>query len=621
MMLGTLAQRGAPAQGGTPAWVPAGATAFLDFVGEDYFSGGAVRAIASLLGGDFDPAAISASGMRITPSNGNRPEAIGALLSDLTAGLAAGCTILFELSSAISPSGFLIFIGDDINFDDADEAIIANANGALFDYWDMDISDAISGSGLHKIAMTLARDVGGGDYEYAWCDDGGATVTQTVDYLTHVVVDTILFGHDGVGTGNSLNDIYIRSITLYPAKLPAALTALTDLGLTPMITDDAIYAASADPLPDPFEPYTDNLLVPITRWTGVPGTQIGAFTGKLYGDVCRPQYPKHSFWNADMTLAYLEHNSGSGAYTGNIFVNGSTGVPVYCWDRPSGWEEARWSEVDPDLMIAVIGDTISYYNVTTGVPSVIHDFNGTYSDMTIGLYEGELSWDSDIVPIQATRDSDGHAVCFAFKISTDTVLGVIDLDGIEITDGGVSISPLGTYMVRGNDDGTHDVHLVNGTHVIHFAEDEKPSHYSFAVAGGIEYMVGGDRSASGDLIKRRLSNGAATVIGPDAFTYHTSARSHDVVTLWISTDFWPDSDNPNGIYVSEIVIVAMDGSVVGRVCHTHKSGTIAYDRETQGIISPDGKMIAFHTDWGNGSGPVVTFVADMNGFSCAGLFS
>ncbi|WP_292720669.1 hypothetical protein, partial [Mesorhizobium sp.] len=182
----------------------------------------------SLLGGDFDPAAISASGMRITPSNGNRPKAIGTLLSDLTAGLAAGCTILFDISSATSPSGFLMFIGDDTNFGNSGEAIIANANGALFDYWDLDIEDAISGSGLHKIAVTLARDVGGGDHEYAWCDDGGAAVTQTVNYLTHVSpVDTILFGHDGIGTGNSLNDIYVRSITVYPAKLPAELPSLT----------------------------------------------------------------------------------------------------------------------------------------------------------------------------------------------------------------------------------------------------------------------------------------------------------------------------------------------------------------------------------------------------------
>lgn len=392
-------------------------------------------------------------------------------------------------------------------------------------------------------------------------------------------------------------------------------------GLTPMIVDDAIYAQSADPIPDYMDTYTDNLLVPIKRITGVPGTQIGSFTGKLWGDIARPQYPKHSFWNCDGTVAYLEHNAGSGAYSGNIFLHGSTFVPIACWDRPSGWEEARWHETDPDLMVAVINETICYYDVTDGtVFDVLHDFTGTYEDMTIGLYEGELSWDGDIVPIQANRISDDHAVAFAYKISTDTVLGVIDLNGIEIIDGGVSISPLGTYMVRYNDNQTHDVHLVNGTHVINFPDDDKPSHYSFIVDAGIEYVVGGDRSAGGELIKRRLSNGATTVLGPDAFTYHTSCRSHDVD--WVSTSFWPDSDSPNGIYVSEIDIVAYDGSVVGRVCHTHKSSYISYDWETQDVIRVDGKMIAFHTDWHVGSGgDIMTFVADFStGFSCAGLF-
>lgn len=227
MMLGTLAQRGAPAQG-TPVWVPDGADGFLDFVNGQYFAAGAERTIASLLGGDFDSAAISGSGMRITPSNGNRPKAIGVLLSGLAAGLATGCTILFDISSATDPSGFLMFMADGANVDDADEAIIAKASGDLIDYWDLFINDSVTGAGAHKLAYTLARDVGGGDYEYAWCDDGNTAATQTVNYLTHLAsVDTVLFGHDGSGTGNSLNDIYIRSITIYPAMLPADLPALT----------------------------------------------------------------------------------------------------------------------------------------------------------------------------------------------------------------------------------------------------------------------------------------------------------------------------------------------------------------------------------------------------------
>ncbi|MER8615957.1 hypothetical protein NKG99_03750 [Mesorhizobium sp. M1409] len=216
-----------PASGGGGD-LPVGATSQLHFVNAFYYAGGSEQAISALLGGGFDAGAISGLGMRITPSNGNRPKAIGSWLSDMAAGLAAGCTILFDISSAISPSGFLMFMADGANVDVADEAIIARASGNLSDYWDLFIDDGVTGSGAHKMAITLARDVGGGDHDYAWCADGNTAVTQTVNYLTHLAsVDTVLFGHDGVGTGNSLNDIYIRSITLYPAKIPADLPALT----------------------------------------------------------------------------------------------------------------------------------------------------------------------------------------------------------------------------------------------------------------------------------------------------------------------------------------------------------------------------------------------------------
>lgn len=223
--VGVMASQSASGGGGS---LPVGATSQLDFVNAFYYSGGSLQAISALLGGSFDSGAISGLGMRITPSNGNRPKAIGSWLSDLASGLAAGCTVLFDLTSATDPSGFLMFMADGANVDDADEAIIARASGNLSDYWDLFIDDGLTGSGLHKMAFTLARDVGGGDYDYAWCDDGNTATTQTVSYLTHLAsVDTVLFGHDGVGTGNSLNDIYIRSITLYPAKLPSDLPALT----------------------------------------------------------------------------------------------------------------------------------------------------------------------------------------------------------------------------------------------------------------------------------------------------------------------------------------------------------------------------------------------------------
>ncbi|RUV41407.1 hypothetical protein EOD29_22900 [Mesorhizobium sp. M1A.T.Ca.IN.004.03.1.1] len=238
-----------------PGWVPWDAIAFLDFVNGRYFAGSAQRAIATLLGGDFDPGAISASGMRITPSNGNRPKAIGALFCDMAAAVETGGTVVFKFESAIDPSGFLMFIADGPNLDLADEAIIV-AVGELNDNWDLLIDDSVTGAGTHKIALTLARDVGGGDFEYALCHDGNSALTQTVSYVSHALpVDTILIGHDGVGTGNSLNDIYIRSITLYPPKLPADLPTIEtvwDLDfLTEVYTKDDSTVALADIIDKP----------------------------------------------------------------------------------------------------------------------------------------------------------------------------------------------------------------------------------------------------------------------------------------------------------------------------------------------------------------------------------
>ncbi|OWK20084.1 hypothetical protein AJ88_33130 [Mesorhizobium amorphae CCBAU 01583] len=77
--LGIIASQAVAGGGGGS--LPPGAIAHLDFRNAFYYSGGAEQAVSALLGGDFDAGAISSLGMRITPSNGNRPKAIGVLLS------------------------------------------------------------------------------------------------------------------------------------------------------------------------------------------------------------------------------------------------------------------------------------------------------------------------------------------------------------------------------------------------------------------------------------------------------------------------------------------------------------------------------------------------------------
>ncbi len=398
--------------------------------------------------------------------------------------------------------------------------------------------------------------------------------------------------------------------------------------LVPLITDISSYpppAAGTRPgylvnqIRAPFN-------VPVMRVTGDPGTQIGSFSGALWGDIARYQYFKHSTWNCDQTLFYLEHNSGGGAYSGNIFLNGSTYVPEILNSRPSGWYEARWHETNPNLMIYVTHTAINYYNVRTNTVIPIRDFSGTYSDMTIGIGEGEASWDSDIFPIQALKTSTGKRVCFAFKISTNTILREIIINGdvggeATITDAGVSISPLGNYLVLNRDNETFGIYsIATGALVATTTTTGKPSHFSYAVEGGIEYAVGGDRSASGDVIKLRLNNGSATIINSHSFTYFTSCRSHGAGTAWVSTDYAPDSDNANHIYVDEAVIVAMNGGGVARICHIHQRNDAGYDYESHTTIAPLGKQICFQSSWGSTTDPVATFVADFSDRTFPGVF-
>lgn len=227
MMLGTLAQRGIP-QDSTPPWVPADATTFLDFVNGQYFCAGSERTIGSLLGGGFDPSAISGSGMYINFNNSNRPTPIGVLLSSLIAGLAAGMTILFEVTTASSLGGFLLYIGTDPLYDNATSWNLATIDGFMGDEGVLNISASISGAGDHKIAATYNRATGvGSNHEYAWSNDGNAAVTDTTPYAAWTMTDAQLGWSGFEGDGQQLFQTYIKSITIYPAMLPANLPALT----------------------------------------------------------------------------------------------------------------------------------------------------------------------------------------------------------------------------------------------------------------------------------------------------------------------------------------------------------------------------------------------------------
>jgi len=227
MILSSAAQMLNGSGGSGLPWLPNGATAFLDFVNGHYYAGGASQAVGALLGAGFDPDAISGSGMLISFANGNLPKAIGDLLTDIAAALPAGCTVLLDMDFINEPYGFVMFIGDNTNWNTSSDGITIAADDTTYDAHTLNIGTALTGTGVHKLALTLNRDVGGGNYEYAWCADGAAALTTTKAYAASWTVDSVWIGSDGVDADQQLDTVYIRSITLYPALDPADLPALT----------------------------------------------------------------------------------------------------------------------------------------------------------------------------------------------------------------------------------------------------------------------------------------------------------------------------------------------------------------------------------------------------------
>jgi hypothetical protein len=212
--------------GGGGGGLPPAATAQLDFVNGFYYAGGATRAVTDILGGGFDSSAISGSGMYVNFSNSNRPTPTGSLLSDIIAQQAAGMTLLFEVTTASSLGGCLFYAGNNANFNSASTWNQTYIDGDVDDDNSVSITASISGAGDHKIATTFNRSLGGGNYEYAWCNDGNSAVTQTVGYAA-AALTAAQIGWDGAADGRQLFQTYIKSITLYPAIASASLPALT----------------------------------------------------------------------------------------------------------------------------------------------------------------------------------------------------------------------------------------------------------------------------------------------------------------------------------------------------------------------------------------------------------
>jgi hypothetical protein len=206
---------------------------------------GQAAEIGDILGGAFDPQSIDANGMLMTYATANRPDAAGALFSVLATTLVnTGLTLVIEYEGAPTsgfPDGPVFAFLDTDNAETAEDYIIADIGSWGFGVWDnRDLSDGGSGedvdfSGVQRLAVTLNRPIGGGDYEYGGAVNGGPHFIDIVDYGgAYFTVDTIRLFHvdewewvfDGLWPND--NGVYVRRLTAYPAVPVEILPELSE---------------------------------------------------------------------------------------------------------------------------------------------------------------------------------------------------------------------------------------------------------------------------------------------------------------------------------------------------------------------------------------------------------
>lgn len=233
MNLGTLAAVLTRPASGPPAWLPAGAVAFVDFVNSRYYAGGAVRSIAELLTG-YDPAYLDATGLYIAFDGSNAPLAAGALLSDLAVQAPAGATLVFDCAGMpIGWNGVLFYFYDaatgptsSVQFGAAGQA--SSVDLTDFDEISLALSTGLNTTGANKFAYTINRDLGGGSWQYGGSVNGETEVTDTASYDHFAVnINPVLgFQLGGYSTFSEF-DAKFRSMTLYPAMAPSSLPSLS----------------------------------------------------------------------------------------------------------------------------------------------------------------------------------------------------------------------------------------------------------------------------------------------------------------------------------------------------------------------------------------------------------
>lgn len=152
-------------------------------------------------------------------------------------------------------------------------------------------------------------------------------------------------------------------------------------------------------------------------------------------------YPKNPTWNSDGTYLRL----------GNTLIDGTTYAIVK--DIEGHIYERKWSYTDPNIIYAIDHHNGTYNFVKQDVrnPEFVNVVNlisfsdVTYDGLYIGPWEGNLTFDDQLVALTATNGND--MTVFLYNLVTDTIMSQHTFPNIWDRIDWVSVSPLGSAIL------------------------------------------------------------------------------------------------------------------------------------------------------------------------------
>jgi hypothetical protein len=408
----------------------------------------------------------------------------------------------------------------------------------------------------------------------------------------------------------------MKSLTVMVRVLACAVALLAFANLD-AIAYDRLSAArlmtSPDmPEPDYLEPVTDPIFGTwFTRITD-PGRQLLAGVS-CRSNQCRHRYSSAQAWNADQSLLVIAKGC-----PGLCFLDGRTYAPAF-HRRVSG--ECEWHPTDPALMICVQASRIYSWAVRTDKRTTLFA-SRNYRKLRFGPSKGNLSNDGNRLVVRATNGA-GTLVAFTYDIGSATKYPDIDLSKLEGRNSYCTIAPSGRFILcfqrLPDKTNTSYVFSLDGVEQQHWAENHRPGHGDMTVDNdGNDVYVGisKDRPDKHRIIKRRLADGAVTVLAPMGQAQHASIRNVQrpgwVFVTYGGTPSKVAARKSWAPFYQEIVAIRLDGSgEIRRVVQT-RSAKHDYTSEAQASPSPDGSQVIWSSNWGRAGRPVSAYVARLS---------